>query len=308
MAKRFVVLTRACLALLVIPGCREKDAPRDQVSRASLPPVFSLGPASSSNWDPSAGPMMLVALGDAGDAGDSAAIVLPDATDSTLDSLSVPQVSHAVFDFYGRSGKIGSSTIGPFTHSVGDSSGCARWPSTHVSSAYGGWQVALASGSARAIPLDSIEALSSADSASLAASLAESVAALPLASDPTFRRLPFRVRYAYTTRMDSVEIVVADIVRALNEEANPRIEHIFLVGQRPQQTKGKFMVEYSSRTAGAEETTQATEVLAALEIGSSRHAAFVVNVESDNRARFGLIEAVGSARWEPVWWSAYTGC
>jgi hypothetical protein len=33
-----------------------------------------------------------------------------------------------------------------------------------------------------------------------------------------------------------------------------------------------------------------------------------VNVESDNRARFGLIEIAGPMRWEPVWWSAYTGC
>jgi hypothetical protein len=247
---------------------------------------------------------MLVALGEIGD---SAAVVLPDASDSTLNSPSLPQLSHTVFDLYGRSGKVGSSVVSPFTDSVGDST-CASWPSTHLGSAHEGWQVALTRGSARAIPLDSIEGLSSADSALLAASLAESVAALPVASDPTFRRLPFRVRYAYTTRMDSVEIVAADIVRALNEEANPQIEHIFFVGERPGQTKGKFVVEYYSRTAGAEETTQATEVLTALEIGSSRRPAFVVNVESDNRARFGLIENAGSTGWGPAWWSAYTDC
>jgi hypothetical protein len=303
MVKRFAVVNGA-VAFLFVLGCREKDAASDQVSRASLPPVFSLGPASKTNWDPSAGPVMLVALGEAGD---SASVVLPDATDSTLNSLSLPQVSNAVFDLYGRSGKVGSSLVGPFRDSASHST-CASWPSTHLGSAHAGWQVALARGSARPIPLDSIEALSSVDSASLAASLAESVAALPLASDPTFRRLPFRVRYAYTTRMDSVQIVVADIVRALNEEANPRIEHIFFVGERPSQAKGKFAVDYYNRTAGAEETTQATEVLTALEIGSSRRRAFVVNVESDNRARFGLIENAGPTRWEPAWWSAYTGC
>jgi hypothetical protein len=108
--------------------------------------------------------------------------------------------------------------------------------------------------------------------------------------------------------MDSVEIVAADIVRALNEEANPQIEHIFFIGERPSQAKGKFVVKYYSRTAGREETTQATEVLTALEIGSSRRPAFVVNVESDNRARFGLIENAGSKGWLPAWWSAYTDC
>jgi hypothetical protein len=304
MVKRFVVLTGVAVTVLGVLACRQKDAATGRNSKSSLPPVYSLGPESNTNWDPSAGPIMLVALGDAGN---SAAVVLPDVTDSTLDSSSLPPTPHVLFDLYGRSGKIGLSAIGPLRKFVGDST-CEVWPSVDVSSAHQGWQVALAKGSAAAIPLDSIEALSSADSASLAASLVESVAALPLASDPTFRRLPFRVRYAYITQMDTAEIAVADIVRALNEEANPRIEHIFLVGERPKASKGKFVVAYYNRAAGAEETTQATEVLAALEVGSLRRAAFVVNVESDNRARFGLIERTGSAQWRPVWWSAYTGC
>lgn len=303
MVKRFTVFNTG-LAFLVVLGCREKDATSDRVSRPSLAPVFSLGPASATNWDPTAGPAMLVALSDVGD---SAAVVLPEATDSTIDGRSLPQISRAEFDLYGRSGKVGSSSAEPFTNYAGDSS-CASWPTAHLRSAHAGWQVALTRGSARAIPLDSIEALSSADSAALAASLTESVATLPVASDPTFRRLPFRVRYAYTTRMDSVEIVVADIVRALNEEANPRIEHIFFVGERPRQTKNRFTVRYFSRTAGPEETAQATDLLAAVEIGSSRRPALVVNVESDNRARFGLIESGDSTTWKPVWWSAYTDC
>jgi hypothetical protein len=304
MLNRFVVHTGVALVFLLVLGCREKDATSDQVSRASLPPVFSLGPENNTNWDPTAGPMMLIALGDAGD---SAAAVLPGATDSALDSISLPHVSQDVFDLYGRSGKIASSVVGAPRKSARNGS-CDTWPSVRITPPHGGWQIALAKGSAKAIPLDSIDALSSGDSASLAASLAESVAALPIASDPTFRRLPFRVRYAYTAQIDSAEIVVADVVRALNEEANPRIEHIFVVGKRPRKTTGKFTVGYYSRTAGAEETTSATEVLAALEIGSLRRPAFVINVESDSRARFGLIESAASGEWQPVWWSAYTNC
>ena len=102
--------------------------------------------------------------------------------------------------------------------------------------------------------------------------------------------------------------VAADIVRALNEEANPRIEHIFLIGERERNSTGKYAIGYYNRTAGAEETTQAAAVLAALEIGSSRRKAFVVNVESDKSARFGLIEREGYSKWRPSWWSANTGC
>ncbi len=307
MAEPFIVLARASLSfLLVVVACRGEGAKLDKTSRTSLPPVFSLGPANSTNWDPSAGPVILVALGEMGD---SAAVVLPDVTDTTMDTLNlrVPQISERVFDLYGRSGKLGSSAAGPFREAK-TSDGCDAWPSVRLRSAHQGWQVAFASGAARAIPLDSIESLSSADSASLAASLAETVATLSIASDPTFRRLPFRVRYAYATHSDSIEIVVADIVRALNEEANPRIEHIFLVGERPADNRGKFTVGYYSRTAGAEEKTQATEVLAALAIGSSRRPGFVINVASDEGARFGLIERTGPAEWRPLWWSAYTGC
>jgi hypothetical protein len=307
MRKCFGILCRAfLLAPLLALACREKNAEADKSSTASLPPVFSLGPATNTNWDPSAGPVMLVSVGDVGD---SAAVVLPEATDSTIDTVRMPPsgISEAAFDLYGRAGKIGSSTIR--LASTADSSGtCNGWPIAHLSSGHQGWQVALASGSVRGIPLDSIEGLSSVDSASLAASLTQSVAALPVASDLTFRRLPFRVRYAYLVHFDSSEIVAADIVRALNEEANPRIEHIFLIGERERNSIGKFALGYYNRTAGAEETTQAAAVLAALEIGSSRRKAFVVNVESDKSARFGLIERAGIAEWRPSWWSANTGC
>jgi hypothetical protein len=306
MTKGVSMSSRTSLSLLLLLACRGKDAETGRSSVTSLPPVFSLGPVNNTNWDPSAGPVMLVS---ANDVGDSVAIVLPDATDSTMDTLGLPmpEISRVTFDLYGRAGKIASSAIGPIS-TPDTSTVCDAWPSAHLRTGHQGWQVALASGSARAVPIDSIEGLSSADSASLAASLAESVASLPVASDLTFRRLPFRVRYAYTAHADSTEIVVADIVRALNEEANPRIEHIFLIGERPRETIGKYAIAYYNRTAGAEETTQAAEILAALEIGSSRRKAFVVNVESDKGARFGLIERLKPLEWQPAWWSAYTGC
>jgi hypothetical protein len=249
---------------------------------------------------------MLVAFGDAGD---SAVVVFPDATDSTVNTANAvtPIISNLVFDLYGHSGKIGSSTVRSVIRADSNSA-CDVWPSVSLKSQHQGWQVGFESGTARAIPVDSIDGLGSADSASVAASLAASVASLPIASDLTFRRLPFRVRYAYLTRADSLEMVVADIVRTLNEEASPRIEHIFLIGERPVNSSGKYTVGYYNRTAGAEESTEAAEVLAALRLGLSERTVFVINVESDKGARFGLIERKGSAEWQPTWWSASTVC
>jgi hypothetical protein len=142
----------------------------------------------------------------------------------------------------------------------------------------------------------------------LAVSLAQTAATLPVSSDPTFRKLPFRVQSAYTFRLDSVEVVIADIVRALNEEANPRIEHLLLIGERPAGTKGKYAVGYFSRIAGPEETMQATEVLAAVRIGVSKSPAIVVGVDSEEGVQLGLIERTGPGQWRPTWKSAYTTC
>jgi len=175
-------------------------------------------------------------------------------------------------------------------------------------SAHPGWRVGFVRGNVKAISLDSIESLPSTDSAMLAASLAQSAATLPVSSDPTFRRLPFRVQSAYTFRLDSVEVVIADIVRTLNEEANPRIEHLLLIGERPAGTKGRYAVGYYSRIAGAEETMQATDVLAAVEIGASRRPAIIVNVESEEGAKLGLIERSGPGQWRSTWKSANTTC
>jgi hypothetical protein len=177
-----------------------------------------------------------------------------------------------------------------------------------VSGASPGWRIGFATGHVQAIKLDSIEAMPSSDSASLAASLAQTAATLPIASDPTFRGLPFRVRSAYTFRLDSVDIVIADVVRSVNEEANPRLEHLLIIGERPAGTTGKYTAGYYSRTAGAEETTQATEVLAVVRIGSSRKPAVVVNIEYDDGRKLGLIERTAPGQWRSIWRSAYTDC
>jgi hypothetical protein len=253
-----------------------------------------------------AGPVML--MSSEGSA-DSAVVILPEVTDSTIDSVqgSSAPVTGLVFDLFGRGGKLEKSVATP----VGSSDAkqeCYGWPLVAMRTTRPGWRVGFASGHAQAIKLDSIEAMPSTDSAALAASLAQTAATLPIASDPTFRGLPFRVRSAYSFRLDSVDVVIADVVRSVNEEANPRIEHLLLIGERPAGATGKYNLGYYSRTAGAEETTQATEVLAVVQIGPSRRPAVVVNIEYDDGRKLGLIERSAPGQWRSLWRSAYTDC
>lgn len=293
--------------LLAVAACRDNTRDRAPSSEESLPPVISRGPATDTNWDEGAGPMMLVSLGNGAD---SAAIVFPEVTDTTIRAFqgSAPAVSGVVFDLLGRGGSFDASTVTPLAVRAGANRECNAWPAARVQSPHQGWRVGLVRGNVQAIALDSIEALPSTDSAVLAASLAQSAAGLSVSSDPTFRRLPFRVRSAYTFRFDSVDMVAADIVRALNEEANPRIEHLLLIGERPAGKTGKYAVGYYSRIAGSEETMQATEILAAVEIMASKRPAIIVNVESEEGSRLGLIERMEPVQWRSTWKSAYTNC
>ena len=297
-----------CAGLLapVVLSCRDSGRDTGDSTRGSLPPISASAPGNSTNWDVDAGPVMLVSMGNGAD---SAAVILPDISDSTIATIqgTGAPVGGLVFDLFGRTGKLGGSKAVAAIRSD-TTHDCYAWPLVGVRGANPGWRVGFTSGHAQAIKLDSIEAMASTDSASLAASLARTAATLPIASDPTFRGLPFRVRSAYTLRLDSVDMVIADIVRSVNEEANPRLEHLFIIGERPAGTARKYAPAYYSRTAGAEETTQASEVLAAVRIGSSRRPAVVVNIENDDGQQLGLIERTAPGQWRSIWRSAYSDC
>jgi len=298
------------LSVLLLAGmtaCSDRGRNGTDSARASLPPVFPSSPLEGTNWDVDAGPVMIVSVGNSSD---SVAVVLPEATDSTVASFQgiAPPISGLTFDLFGRNGKVGSSVAALPLPLVDTTQECDSWPLAKLKSAHSNWRVGFATGHVHAIALDSIEAMPSADSAALAASLAQMAATLPIVSDPTFKGLPFRVRSAYTFRLDSTEVVIADVVRSVNEEANPRLEHLLIIGERPVGTRGNYHVAYYSRTAGAEETTQATEVLAAVSIGAGRRPAIVVNIEYDDGGKLGLIERTGPGEWRASWTSAYTDC
>jgi hypothetical protein len=246
----------------------------------------------------------------AGSGRDTVAVVLPEATDTTIASLqgTSPPISGLTFDLFGRGRKVGSSVALTPLPPLNAKQDCYSWPLARLQSAHASWRVGFPSGHVQTIALDSIEAMSSADSAALAASLARTAATLPIASDPTFRGLPFRVRSAYTFRLYSVDIVIADVIRSVNAEANPRLEHLLIIGERPVGTSGKYNLGYYDRTAGAEESTQATDVLTAVDIGAAKRPAIVVNIEYEDGGKLGLIERIAPGEWRATWTSAFTDC
>lgn len=288
----------------IIVGCRG-DNRTGTDSAQSLPPVFPSGPAST-NWNPDAGPVMIVAT----DNSDTVGVVIPEATDSTIEALQgmAAPISGLKFDLFGRAGKSASAIALTPVSQRDTGEQCYSWPLAKLASSRANWRIGFVSGRVQSIPLDSIESMNSPDSSALAVSLAQTAATLPAASDPTFRGLPFRVRSAYRFTLDSLDVVIADVVRTVNEEANPRVEHLLIVGEKPRNIVGKLDVGYYSRTAGKEESVQATELLAAVRVGASRRPVIVVNIEYDDGGKLGLIERTASGEWSATWRSAYTDC
>ena len=295
--------------LLVFVGigiaCRGSERGKGD-SAQSLPPVYPSGPANT-GWNQDAGPVMLV---HGGGSSDTVGVVLPEASDSTIESLQnvAPPITGLTFDLFGRGGRVASSVAASPIVQADTNQECLSWPLARLRVAHGNWRVGFAAGRVEPLQLDSIEVLNSADSAALAVSLARTAATLAAASDPAFRGLPFRVRSAYTFRLDSVDVVVADVVRTVNEEANPRVEHLLIIGERPHGSAGKFDVGYYSRTAGPEDSTQATEILSVVRLGAAKEPAVVVNLEYDDGGKLGLIERSSSGAWRATWRSAYTDC
>lgn len=296
----------AQLAVTVITACGEHSRSTPDSAHA-LPPVYPGAPAGNTGWSSDAGPVMITPLENSVD---TVAVIVPEATDSTVsivETMNAP-VTGLTFDLFGKGGRVASSVRASSLPSVDTTKrDCYGWPLARLLEKPTEWTVGFASGRAVAIPIDSIEAMHSTDSASMAAALTRAAATLPGVSDPTFRGLPFRVRTAYRFHLDSVDVVVADVVRAVNEEANPRIEHLLIVGERPTGSASIITVRYSNRTAGSEESTQASELLAVVAVGESKRPAIVIGIEYSDGRRLGLLERV-AGEWRATWRSAYTDC
>jgi hypothetical protein len=191
---------------------------------------------------------------------------------------------------------------------------CIEWPAAKVQAtpngdAGSGWTVGFLKGRARAIALDTVESMAHADSAKLVADITRLVSTAPNDTSRTFRGIPFSVRTAYRfTPVVGVEAVVADVVRTLNQEANPLEEHTLVVGERPAGSSGPYRLAHREITSGSDETLESSDVLAAVAIGSPPHIDLVLAREGYESNAYALLERQSDGSWRLRWTSAHTGC
>ncbi len=298
---------RAVLSIAVVAACGG-EKPRVNPDSASVTNARQTvtGLTSATGWDSAAGSFMIIPGSDSIDA----AIVLPGLTDSLLSSTKHFELSgleNTAIDLFSLRGFIGGSILHVSSQSS-EAVGCLAWPEGRLAGVVPAeWRVGLEAGRASGIKATPINAMQGRDSATLVTDVLDAASHLPQGGDAVFKGIPFSVRGAYRLVVPESSVIVAEVVRKINEEANPREEHVLVIAER-QSTIGDYQLAFHMISAGAEESLETTDLLAAIKVAKTGHLALLVSFDYEDGGKIGLLEKVSEATWQLVWKSAYTGC
>jgi hypothetical protein len=303
---------RACLPLVLFfigNACvDDKTTPPDSTAAASetVSPVPATIP--NTGWDAAvSGPVLLLSVAEHSA---TTFVVLPYLSDSTIEPsmLATDSLADTPVELFSRRGLSGSTALVVVPDSARNE-GCLSWPVARLAEIPSEpWKVGFVRGVVAALPLDSLEVMRNADSTAVTTELARLSSALAEGDDPAFRGLPFSVRKAYRFGTGETAILVGDIVRKINEEANPREEHLLVIAERPAASTGPYSAVFHTRVAGAEDAVRTNEILAAVRFVRGNRPALVVSFEYEDGGRVVLLQRTSAREWRMTWRSAYTGC
>ena len=297
------------LVIFGITACKDERPAANVDSAAIRKAVRPVLPGSSvtTGWDSTAGPMMIVATSRGSpDVG----IILPGLTDSALAATShfeLAALANTPLELFSVRGLAGSSLL-QIVSGSGNTPGCVSWPVGRLTRMPAtDWRVGFAEGRVTGLPLDSLEGMNSSDSAQFVSSILQAVNSLSNEGSTAFAGIPYFVRNGYRLVLPPSSILIAEVVRRINEEANPREEHLLLLAERSN-SDAPYRVGFYKRSAGAEESLETSEILAAVRFVISSRLAFAITFDYEDGGKVGLLERVGIGTWRIVWKSAYTDC
>lgn len=158
------------------------------------------------------------------------------------------------------------------------------------------WSLGVGGSTARTMRADSIEALSSADSLAYSVEAARMASAVTPGSGSRFVGLPFSLAAVRRIRIGDTTIIAAQLVRRVNQEANPAEERTLVVGERT--SKSPFEVGYSDRSEGTEETAAHYDLIGSFRSGTATY--LVLSTETANGTTINIVERV-RGKWTLRW-------
>jgi hypothetical protein len=324
MSRRRVRVVFAAFSLALFVACDR--TPRSAADSSTV--VFtnpsandSLRPPVGTGWELGAGPFLVLPTVDGGH--DAGSLVRPDATESTVGEIDgLPaNGSGTVLELFSRAARVGEATL-TIEKATGIDSGCTAWPvarlnGSTVSLAPGSgvvdgtagraWTAAFVKGRVTLVPLDSIEGLSSRDSATLAANISRLASALPDDTVATFRGLPFVVLRAYRGSLGEHSFVVTTLVRRVNQEDAPREERLVMVIDGDHAVPANWTVGWYERAAGREDELVVSEPLLAFQVPGASKPQLLFG-RDDGEALSAATLARTKNGWRVQWESALAGC
>lgn len=318
-APRRVAIRVALHALWLVPLLSACERSRSSTPTRAAPVNPSESTATlparptATQWDSTVGPIMLAR----GASAANALVVFPDYSDSTVPDtlqLDASTLRGDSVELVGRDGAIGVAPVISAGTKEWAGDECVEWPTATLglvdTSRAAGWTIGFVQQHVTPVALDSLDGMSGADSARLAADLTRLASALPDDTSKTFRGIPFSVRYAFRFQpAPGIEAIVADLVRRLNQEASPLEQHTLLIAERSSTTpEAPFRVAYHERAGGLEEAIETTDVLAVLRLSSPPHVELVVLREGQDTNAYSIMERGTDGSWRVRWTSVHTGC
>lgn len=191
-----------------------------------------------------------------------------------------------------------------------DSGRCAPWPVVRISGAGREptpWTIGFPPDRATPLPVDSLSSLAGRDSSALAAAIARAASIVQSDTARGFRGLPFVVRAAWRVTLDARRVVMADVERRINQEADPRIERLALIAEESSQ-RGQYEPVWSERITGREDAVPTTDLLAMLRLPSPDVTAAALARIDDTGSLYLLLERTAAGVWTLRWSSADAGC
>ena len=123
-----------------------------------------------------------------------------------------------------------------------------------------------------------------------------------------FRGRPYVVRQANGVRLGDTFVMFAEVVRTIQQEANPLQEQLVLVLERSGGSDSALVERYHQRSIELEEHAASIELLAAFRVRRTGVPALLLRRDAEDGMTFILLQRRESGEWYARWTSAVADC